>query len=284
MKTSILLYPCLLFLMAVTAACEDEPQPATVKPVIEGWIDSGGYPRVIFTSSFVVGDGTDGETIADKIIRWGKVTISDGDKTVVMTGGPDNDLFPPYSYYTYYMEGVPGKTYTITADYEGFHAEASARMPSPPEVIDLRTERIAGSDTLRSASVVIAAPDDCPAYYHISTRVIPDDTRHYPALLGCAAAETPGQTIEIPIYRGKTSLSDSDFVAQLPTNRAVSIKIERVTREVYDFWKSFNEATLFGGSLFVNCSTSLPSNISGGLGYWSPQGVTMLTLPAEDNL
>lgn len=259
--------------------CYEQLEPeAEPRAVIEGWLDSEGYPRVIFTSSFVPGESD--ATIADKLIRWGKVTISDGDTTIIMTGGPDKNLFPPYSYYTYEMQGEPGKTYTITADFEQFHAEASAKMPDKPLVAEVRTEKNAECDTIRSVTVVITAPEDCPAYYHVSTQVITEDFRYYPSIMGCVMAELPGESVELPVFRGKSSLSEKDFVPGIPTNRAVRIKVERVTREIYEFWCAFNEATLFGGSQFTEHSTSLPTNITGGYGYWSPQGVVIIDLPA----
>lgn len=259
---------------------DDTPFDEKSRAVIEGWIDSDGYPRVIFTAAFIPGNGN--VTVADNLIRWGVVTISDGTTTEVMTGGPDKDMFPPFSYYTYNMIGTPGKTYTIEAEYGGIHARAEVTMPAPPVIKDVESARIAGTDTLREATVIVTAPADCPAYYHISTMVAGEDTRFLPSILGAYATDTPGAEISMPVYRGKTSVSTDEFVPQLPTNRRVKIRVERVTREIYDFWKAFNEATLFGGSQFVGHAASLPSNIEGGFGYWSAQGVEIVTLEPED--
>lgn len=270
----------MLPIAAILCGCAvDEPAPES-RAVIEGWIDSDGYPRVIFTASFVAGE--ENVTVTDKLIHWGKVTISDGEHTVTMTGGPDSNLFPPYSYYTYDMQGKPGKTYTVTADFNEFHATATATMPEPPVIAEVRVAPIEYCDTLRAVTIVIQAPEQgCPAYYHISTRVLPDEGRYLPAVMGCVKAENPGEKVEIAVLRGKTSTSKDDFVAQLPSNRHVNIKVERVNREIYEFWNSFNEATLFGGSMFVSNNTSLTGNIEGGYGYWSPQGVEIVRLPPE---
>lgn len=269
---------CLLF--AATACSDTDPlPPLEPKAVIEGWIDSDGYPRVIFTSAFI--EGEENVSIADKLIRWGTVRISDGSKSVIMTGGPDEDLFPPYSFFTYEMKGTPGTTYTITADYKELHAEASCTMPEPPDVAEVIETPIEGSDTLRAVSIRIANPSAERAYYHVSTRVLPDETRYLPAIMGCAEAE-PGQTVTLPVFRGKTSISDADFVPQLPSNRAVLVRVERVTPAVYAFWQAFNEATMFGGSIFVGNNSSLPGNISGGFGIWSAQGTHTIRLhPAK---
>ncbi len=273
----------ILSLIAVIAAAlfsvscgDDAPESLPVpKPVIEGWIDSDGYPRVIFTLAFTAGE--ENITIADKMIRWGRVTISDGDRTVVMTGGPDNDLFPPYSYYTYEMKGEPGRTYTITAGYRGVYATAVCRMPQPPEVTELRQIPIEGNDTLRAVSVSIVNNSDETAYYHVATRVIPFERRFLPSVMGCVEA-APGQTVELPVLRGKTSVTPGDFVPQLPSKRLVMLRVEHVTREVFLFWQAFNESTMFGGSQFVGHNTSLPGNIDRGFGVWSAQGSVILRI------
>lgn len=266
-----------LLIAIASAGCSETNVPAEpTQLVIEGWIDSDGYPTVLLTAS--ASAGTDEITIADKVIRWGRISISDGDTTIIMTGAPNKNYFPPYSYYTFAMKGIPGRTYTIEASYENLCAYASAKMPHPPTVDSVVTERISASDTLRAATIYMTAPDDCPAYYHLSTRIMGMDARHYPAILGCAKAEIPGEKVIMPIYRGKTSISTDDFVPQLPIGRNISVKVERVTSEVYDFWNAFNEASLFGSSQFVSAGTSLPSNIEGGQGVWSPQGSVIINI------
>lgn len=269
-----------IFLTAALAlcGCTEEQEMYEQRPVLEGWIDSDGYPRVLFSISFVEDDE---ETIADKIVRWGLVTLSDGDTTVILTGGPDKYRFPPFSYYTYELTGQPGKTYTIDATYENYHARATAVMPAPPVVAEVKSVPAADCDTLRDVTLFIQAPQEFPAYYHISTRVLPEETTYHPAVLGLVKATEPGELLEVQVFRGKSSLHSKDFKPRIPSNRNVLVKVERVCGEVYRFWENFNEATLFGNSLFTGPADSLEGNVEGGYGYWSPQGVTIVRLDAE---
>ena len=97
--------------VVMTVACSDygiDEKEASVKLVVEGHIDSGGYPVVILTASASPAEGN--IAISDKLIRWGKVTISDGDTTIIMTGGPNKKYFPPYTYSTFRMKGKPGSS------------------------------------------------------------------------------------------------------------------------------------------------------------------------------
>lgn len=79
---NFIVLPLLLMLAACDTPADYSLDP---QPVIEGWIDSDGYPNVIFTVAYSP-EETD-VSVADKLIRWGKVTVSDGSDTVVLTGG-----------------------------------------------------------------------------------------------------------------------------------------------------------------------------------------------------
>ena len=93
--------------------CGEEPIHGVRKAVIEGYFRSGEYPAVMFSSSVVPGISGN---LTDALINWGKVTISDGDTAVVLTGRVDDSYAPPYIYYTFGMIGIPGRTYTISAE------------------------------------------------------------------------------------------------------------------------------------------------------------------------
>ena len=62
----------------------------------------------------------------------------------------------------------------------------------------------------------------------------------------------------------------------------MSVRLERVSKQVYDFWSAFDNASMFGGSQFVTVDSSLPSNIEGGCGVWSAQGVDFSYIKCED--
>lgn len=270
--------------VVMTVACSDygiDEKEASVKLVVEGHIDSGGYPVVILTASASPAEGN--IAISDKLIRWGKVTISDGDTTIIMTGGPNKKYFPPYTYSTFRMKGKPGHTYSITASYDYLNVSASVTMPEPPHIDSIVVNDIAEADTLRSATIHFTAADEVPAYYHLSTRVIGIDSLYLPAMMGCYKATVPGEKVKMAVYRGKSGIvSGAKYVPQLPKNYDVSVRLERVSKQVYDFWSAFDNASMFGGSQFVTVDSSLPSNIEGGYGVWSAQGVDFSYIKCED--
>ena len=88
----------ILFMSLLAAGCsylnEKEYEPEIV---VEGWIEDGGFPVVIVTSTVQVTDQYKSWTdLQENIIRWAKVSVSDGEEEVVLTGKMNNDCFPPY--------------------------------------------------------------------------------------------------------------------------------------------------------------------------------------------
>ena len=102
--------------------------------------------------STIVGVSTEVRTISsleDNIIHWGKVTISDGEKEVILTGYYDEAYFPPYIYTTTEMKGRVGRSYTLTAEYDGLSASATTSIPQPVELESVEQEKVEGVEGYR---------------------------------------------------------------------------------------------------------------------------------------
>lgn len=272
MKTSIIGLSAGALMLAALSACGDgQVEVAEPKLVVEGWINSDGYPEVLLTMS-AVPDG-EGGNIASNVVRWGVVTLSDGEREVIMTGRVENGIFPPFRYYNFEMKGVPGRCYTLTAEYKGEKVSSSVTMPAPTAITGLEGHRIAADDRYREVTMSFTAPDDCPAYYHVSSRIRGKDSRFYPSMLGAVEALLPGERVEVPVYRGRSSFDEDDFVPQFPAGSEVDVRLERVSEAVFRFWRAYDNASLVSGSVFVGAPGSLPGNVAGGYGVWSAQGV-----------
>lgn len=258
---------------------DDAPPPAAPRLVVEGHIDSDGYPDVLLNMSMVPSDSEG--SVSESMIRWGVVTLSDGEREVILTGGPDNSYFPPYHYYTFDMKGEPGRTYTLHARYKDLSATSTVVMPSPTAIDRLCVTPVAGNDTLRHLTVKFRAPDDCPAYYHLTARVHSNDGRQYPCMLGAHEVVTPGAEVSLPVYRGHGSAVTGKYDADMPVGSDVTVTLARVSREVFLFWRAYDNASLVNGSIFVGAPGSLPSNVAGGYGVWSAQGVCTRTVKIE---
>lgn len=275
--TSSSLRPCLplltvTILLTLVQGCDsaDDNAPASPLPVVEGWINSSGTPTVLFTTSIPAGDTT---SIRDHMLTWAKVTISDGDKEVVMTGGPAGGFFPPFRYHTSEMTGVPGKRYRITADYKTFHAEAECVMPSPTPIDNIEIHPIE-NDSLFSVRLTFTAPSDVPAYYYISVTSDGIHSQPLPSMMGTTEVVTPGIQITLPVFRPRVITNTERYTSYFKKGERFIVSLNRVQPDVYAFWRIFSDQAMFGTNNFISTSESLPGNINGGLGIFSAQGAS----------
>src|SRR5262245_60933615 len=125
------------FVAMLFLACEPEPQLdiVTYEPrlVIDGSIESGGFPRVVLSRSASYFAAIDSSNIRDLIVSTAKVTVSDGNESEVLTLKRDNTFFPPYYYQGTSLKGQAGKSYTLTVEVKGERYEASTTIPPPPK-------------------------------------------------------------------------------------------------------------------------------------------------------
>ena len=106
-----------LLALLVFAGCQEEISDNREEIVVEGWIESGSAPVVILSKTFTV---TTEEKIDEDetiVLPWGKVVVSDGTESVVLTGDYDDQYLPPYIYSSSKIKGVPGRTYYLTVEY-----------------------------------------------------------------------------------------------------------------------------------------------------------------------
>lgn len=270
-----LLLPFLFALLAAACLPPDEADPSPAL-VVEGWIDSDGYPVVMLTRT--VSPAHAEASLSDLVVRWGRVSLSDGDTTLLLTGAVNSDYFPPFVYRSYALRGQPGRIYTLQADYADLHVSAQCTMPAPIPIDSIRQDPIAdGPDTLRAVTLTLRSPGR-GGYVRLFTRVYGKNAVRLPAVLGTYALPDSGQTLSIPVYRGRSAVQEGPFEPQMAVGDTVEITLAHIAEPVYRFWTDYDNAVLFGGSQFVTPPQSIRSNVSGGYGVWSAQGVTRRTV------
>ncbi len=264
-------------------SCEEIVSPSEKKAVIEGTFNSGGYPTILFSSSVV--PGIDG-LLSEAVINWGRVTISDGEKEVVLTGYVDHNYLPPFRYTTIDMQGEPGKKYKITADFLDLHAESTVEMPYPVG-IDSVSFALTEVDTLRATTLHFTSPSDTPAFFYLTLQQNVRGAHPNPCLMGTIRTDIPNYPYSIAVLKPKFKIDiaennmqsqiKKEYVPQLTIGEEWTVRLNRVEEKVYDFWKAYDNMILFSTSPFISTSESLPSNIEGGYGIWSPQGSALLS-------
>lgn len=270
MKKIVLILPFLL------AGCAGDEPAVEPKAVIEAWIDNGGHPVVLFTSAIT--PDPEGGSIEDALLRWGKVTISDGTTEAVMTGIRDTRYTPPYKYTTTEIIGKPGTRYQISASFKKLQARAESTMLEPTP-IDSIVFADCGVDSLRATTLYFTAPADVPAYYYLSISPSSQTSAARPCMMGWGDCSVAGQRVALIVFNSRNYGEDAPV--QLQVGHSYTVNLHRVERPVYEFWRAYDDATLFGGNIFFGINASLPSNIIGGYGIFSARATTFKTFTVK---
>ena len=269
----ILLSACLLI-----GCAEESIQPPSL--ILEGWIEADGYPVVLIHKSYVLDAAKDSsqtlEEIAEQqLIPFGKVTVSDGENEVILTGRLDTAYMPPYTYSSLDMVGQVGKTYTVTAKYRSFYATATTTIP-PIAYLDSVVVHSSVNDKVNIRAFMSGIDPNKNTYYALFVKQI-DDKQYQLCPFGVFESKdaTDGQ-LEITIFNpfpnpDKPRLSHYFFndTTKSVQQREYDLKLATIDYASYQFWKAYNELIITQGILFVPVYKNIPSNIEGGYGYFS---------------
>lgn len=258
--------------------CHDAELPVYAPEiVVEGWIENDRYPIVILTSTVPVNESIkDSSDLADHIIRWGKVTVSDGEKEVVLAGKKDNRYFPPYIYTTSRIKGEIGKTYDLKVEYSGRTVTASTSIPQAASLEYIKSRKAENGKYYLTAG--LKDNKSTKDYYKVFTKVRMKDSTYVSAFLGLTDDAILGEDIEeIPINKGRGSLSGDDE-QYFRLHDIVDIKFCTLDRKSWEYWSDFEEIQSLSRNPFFPITTDIRSNIIGGLGYWAGYGSTYYTI------
>lgn len=247
--------------------------------VVEGFIADGEYPKICLMQT--VSPEQTGNSLADMIVRWGRVSLSDGTDSLLLTGGPDKSYFPPYTYTTYEMQGRRGRTYSLEAEYDGMLVKASSTIPEPVPIDSVIIRPVhAGADEYR-ISLYLTARRDSNEYFRVMARVRGIHDRLLPAFMGVAESAGKGGALEIAVNRPKTAKDTTDYRPVFTAGETVEIALCTLEKEAYQFWLDYENAVAFSGSQFLAPATPLRSNIAGGYGCFFGYGMTRATLTLD---
>lgn len=264
----------LSLLPLLTVSCSEDEEPLAPQLVVEGQIESGSFATVLFTWSLTPDENSE---IGDKIIPWGKITISDGTREEILRGGKASGWLPPYRYYGNEIRGESGKEYHIRAEYKGHVATSTVRMPERTPIDSITVTPIEGVDSLRSVVMHFTAPSDCPAYYYLGIREMGSKEQPLPCFMGIVSTDSPGSHIRVGVFNAK-KYNEKHFVSNLRRGHDYEISLNRITERVFRFRQTYNEMLVFSHNPFLSTSQTLPTNIDGGLGIWSAQGTARYEL------
>lgn len=283
MWKSVLITTCVCWLAACTNFNADD-DTIVPKMIVEGWIENGGFPVVMLTRSLPVSSEYQQiDNLSDYIIRWAKVSISDGKNSYVLTGKFDKGYFPPYIYTTSRMRGEVGKTYTITVEFRDMYATASTRIPPPPDNCSFRVEKTSESDKLFQIKAHFVDVPTEKNYYQFFTRVGTTSKQYLASYLGSVDDAVLNGETEMVVMKGHR-LDEKDYSPYFTIDDTVSVKFAQVEETSYRIWDSYTKLLSLSSNMFLSTSSNIETNIIGGYGYWCGYGVITDHIVIKDSV
>jgi len=280
-------YMFFLISALILTACNDDFElqgEESPQLVVEGWIEDGGFPIVILTRSLPVStEYRNIDDLSDYILRWAKVTVSDGTDSVVLTGKYDEGYFPPYIYTTSRLRGKAGRQYSLTVEYKDYYATSKTTIPSVPAYCAFSVERTTGSDTLFQIKAKFKDSPTEKNYYQFFTRVGTQTKQYQASYLGTLADDILKTETEMPVYRGHQLKLDG-YKPYFTLSDTISVKFANIDENSFRFWDSYTKALSLSNNMFLSTSKDLDSNINGGLGYWCGYGAITDYIVIKDSI
>lgn len=259
-------------LLSFLTACDDgditvdTPQSL----VVEGWIENGEFPVVIITKTLpITTEYQKLNNLSEYLVRWAKVTVSDGEQSVVLTGLYDESYYPPYIYTTSYLRGQLGKTYTLTVEYESQTLTSTTTIPASLPVVD--HYQIVPCESSDNQYQIQAYFHDNPSeknYYLFFTKIGLESNHYLASYLGAVDDAMIASDVEYPVYRSN-QYDNEEYTPYFKAGEIVAVKLAHVDQSSFKFWDQYTKAQSLTSNMFLSTSTSLPSNIQGGVGYWT---------------
>ena len=251
--------------------------------VVEGWIDDGGFPVVMISRSLPFRPKEDKikvSKISDYIEKYANVTVRDGEKEVTLTGKFDLDYFPPYIYTTSSIRGAAGKNYTLTIRSRGKVLTSETTIPVYGPVIDsVVCNSLENNDTLCSVLLYLTNVADRKEYFKAFFQDGPALGQFRSTYLGVVDDAIADSTIKLPLLKTIRDDFKEDKRRNFDRDSLLSIKVATMDSVSYSFWKEFSNSTIssYSSYLMSSSTSNLPTNISGGIGYWCGYNSRILT-------
>ena len=265
----------LAFAIVILTGCNEQLTTTSSGLVVEGWIDDGGFPVVYVTSTIPTSNEYQNiDSIGNYVIKWAKVSVSDGDTTVILTGKVDRSYFPNYIYTTSWLRGKAGKSYTLTVDYKDFHASAVTTIPERVAIDSFTVEKCSISDSLYQINAFFTDPPTEQNYYQFFTKRLDKDKNYYSSLFGTFSDVVLDTLPSIPVLRSNGILTTEKYSPYFSLKDDVIVKFVQLDIVSYNFWRDFESSVGLSRNVFMPDVNNLRSNVNGALGYWCGYGAS----------
>ena len=254
------------------------------KIVVEGSIEEGDVAKVVLSRSVPIGVAVDSSTILNYVIRSAKITVSDGENEEVLRLKRDNDRIPPFVYFGSEIIGEAGKTYTLKIEYLNKRISGTTTIPQSVPILSADYIKNKPADKYGYVFIKFKDPVNEKNFYQVETLLDKHDSIYIPALYGNLNDDNfIAPEVSFQIFRGKSfSFEDhSDYKPNFEDGDLIYVKLRTMNKEGFEFWNSWQNEIINGQSPIFPNTTSLKSNIDGGIGVWSGYGQQTILVRAK---
>jgi len=253
----------------------------TQKIIVEGFIANGEYPKVYLSLNVPLSELVDTVTILNNVIRYAKVTVSDGINSEVLTGGWDIKHYPPYVYRGTNFKGEEGKTYYLTVEYSGYTLHAQTTVPFATYIQKFNTLHVDGNDTLRILSMTFNIDASKKNAYRVFTKKKKDGYYIQTQFVYNAEFTLSGSNsfdISPKVSENDSSYAEGSYFAKGDTIQVRLCTIDSISTQFFKALTLFSSSIGVGNNFFIGEKDALKSNISTpGFGIWYGNGTTNYT-------
>lgn len=257
-----------LFTTMLCAACADYDVPhQTPELVVEGIAEAGSSPVVRLTTTVPVQvDFQSIDNLQEHVLRYARVTVSDGEESVILTGRYVRGHRIPFEYTTGHLTCQAGKTYTLTVDYLSYHAEAQCFVPAPCSLDSLYAQQ---SPTGDLQIVAIPSATDAPQW----GRCFICSSVTYGDFLLAPLSMLPASRLLLqnPEIQGQGDYS-------LRPGEEVIVRCSSLDSIGNLFWTDYEQSLHLSRNYLMPLTDNVYSNVDGALGYWLGLGSTYYRL------
>lgn len=250
--------------------------------VVEGYIDDGGFPVVMITTSLAVTTEPQRfDSLASHLLRWATVSVSDGENEVFLTGRIDESYFPPFIYTTSRMRGEAGKTYLLKVEYGDYKAYATTSIP---QRVLIDTIKVLPTEIDSLCQILLGFNDNRESkdFYKIFIKESQYSKQWVSSFLGIVNDDVLNGYSEIAVNRGQFLTDTLEFTPFFCYEDTIAIKFATIDSEAYRFWNDYENYISLSRNPMFPLTQNLYSNISGGMGCWYGCGATITYVPLCD--
>ena len=244
----------------------------TQKVIVEGSIASGEFAAVYLSLNVPVWEKIDSANVLNHVIRTAKVSVSDGEKTEILTSGWDKTHFPPYVYKGTDLRGVEGKTYTIKVEYSGITLNAVTTIPFGTDIDEFSDTEAINNDSLRSILMSFTIDPKKKTSFKVYTKKKKDGFYTATPLLFNSEFTLSGKQSFNISPRPSTSDPSYSESANFASGDTIQVRFCALDSISTDFFKAltfYSSNSGIGSAFFVGEKNPLKSNISlPGFGIW----------------